>query len=134
MIRPFFGAALALVMTTTLANAQNLAGQYNSSEGDLYIWNTNRSYPTLEGVYGADGGHLYLGVRKHSKQIAGKWTENYSNHRCETPYNGTYYWGTVFFKYGIPGLPKGMLVGEWTYCNWHPGGTNSSKWIAVPKP
>lgn len=132
MIRPVLGAALVLA-SATLASAQNLAGQYNSTEGELHLWQTNRSYPTLEGVYGDDGGHLYLGVRKHSKQIAGKWTENYSSQRCATTYNGTYYWGTVYFKFGLRGTPNGMLVGEWTYCNFHPGPNNSKTWIAVPK-
>jgi len=134
MVRPLFGAAFALVVGVTPAIAQNFEGPYTSSEGDLYLSNTYQDYPKFEGVYGNDGGRLYLGLRNRTqKQLAGYWTENYSNYRCSTPYRGTYYWGRVYFRYGIVGTPNGMLLGEWTYCNFHSGGDNSRTWIAVPR-
>lgn len=87
-----------------------IAGVWESSEGDIIF---QQSDSDVSATYTQDSG--VLEGKMSNNVLTGYWIEETSNRRCDTPRNGSYYWGRIVFVF-----EGSSFTGLWGYCEDQP--------------
>lgn len=104
-------------LSLTCAYGAGIGGTWKTSYGQMTFPDVLSG--SVEAPYTEDGGRIIGTI--NGTVLSGHWIENGSAHKCQSPKDGSYYWGRVTYTFN---QDFSEFSGTWGYCSNAP----TKKW------